>query len=124
MPRYKHVKELLAEYKKRKAAIKKRLAEFRELHKGKDDDIFQELCFCILTPQSKAVYCDKAIRELRSSGLLLAGHEGRIRDTLKGRARFHNKKAAYIVGAREIFRKGECINIKNILDLKDPMAAR
>lgn len=118
------MKELISEYKKRKDSIKKRLKEFREIHKSKDEDIFSELCFCLLTPQSKAVYCDKAVKELKCSGLLLKGDENIIREILKGNVRFHNKKAAYLVGAREFFSDGKRLNLKGKLDTTNAFSTR
>ncbi len=118
------MKELISEYKKRKDSIKKRLKEFSEVHKSKDEDIFSELCFCLLTPQSKAVYCDKAVKELVSSGLLFKGNEDVIKNILRGNVRFHNKKAAYLVGAREFFRDGKKLNLKGKLDITNTFSAR
>lgn len=102
-------KELLGEYKKKKRDIKNRLKEFRNIRKSGNKEIFPELCFCILTPQSNARHCDEAIRELKKKDLLFTGCAGEIRRILRGRSRFHNKKAQYIVGAR-------CFLNKNILD--------
>ncbi len=50
------MKALISEYRTKKHKIKSRLKEFAALHKAGEEDIFSELCFCILTPQSKAVY--------------------------------------------------------------------
>ena len=76
------MKKIIKEYNNRKHDIKKRLSEFKKVQR--DEDIFAELCFCILTPQSKAVNCDKAIRKLRKSGLLFVGSATDIRPILKG----------------------------------------
>ncbi len=111
------LKELIAYYRKIRPAIKQRISEFRSIIKdGKDDEIFSELCFCILTANANAAKCDEAIKELRSLGLLASGSACRIRPKLKGRARFHNKKADYIVGARKLFKDGACLNIRGKLD--------
>jgi len=91
------------EYKKRKLQIKKRLKEFENFKNAKDEDIFSELCFCILTPQTKAVFCDEAIKELKESDLLFEGDKNAISKRLKGLVRFHNNKANYIVEARKLF---------------------
>lgn len=113
-------KELIKEYKNKKRAIKSRLREFRDIHKGKESDIFPELCFCILTPQSNALHCDEAIRELKKRNLLFTGRVRAIRHVLKGRSRFHNKKAGYIVNARRLFDKqilsqGDALKIRDNL---------
>lgn len=101
-----NIRELIEEYKSKKKYIKRRLKEFSGIDKGQDKEIFPELCFCILTPQSNARHCDKAIHELKKRNLLFTGRVGAIRRILKGRSRFHNKKAAYIVNARRLFNKG------------------
>lgn len=113
----KNYKGLISEYKKKKKLIKDRLKSFRNIHKLNHKEIFPELCFCLLTPQSNARYCDIAIRELKQNGLLLKGVSGLLRPVLKGKARFHNKKAAYIVNARKCFDE-------NMLRAKDILAVR
>jgi N-glycosylase/DNA lyase len=116
------VKKIISEYKKKKQRIKNRLKAFKKVYK--DKDIFSELCFCILTPQSKATRCDKAITELKKGGLLYAGSEKSVRSGLKGRARFHNKKAAYLVAARKLFTNNGKIDFKNKLGRKDVFKTR
>ncbi len=114
---------LISEYKKKKLQIKKRLKEFSSLHNATDEDIFAELCFCILTPQSKAIYCDRAVKELKQTRLLFNGCLSAIRKGLKG-VRFPNNKAAYLVAAREFFRNGRGLEIKKNLDKKDIFKTR
>ncbi|MBU0880682.1 MAG: hypothetical protein KKE81_00625, partial [Candidatus Omnitrophica bacterium] len=107
------LKGLIVYYRKIRPVIKRRISEFRSIIKGgKDDEIFSELCFCILTANASAAKCDEAIKELRSLGLLANGSACRIKPKLKGRARFHNKKADYIVGARKLFKDGACLNVR------------
>ena len=120
------LKELIIHYNKIKFAIKKRIAEFRAIIKsGKEEDIFSELCFCILTANASAVKCHEAMKELSGCGLLAGAVANRIKPKLKGRVRFHNKKADYLVGARKLFKSGTCLNIRekldpgNIIDTRD-----
>ncbi|MDP2929345.1 MAG: N-glycosylase/DNA lyase [Candidatus Omnitrophota bacterium] len=108
---------LIEEYKNKKGDIQKRLHEFKEVGKGTAKDIFTELCFCILTPQSNARQCDKAIEELKKRGLLFNAPAGAIRPILKGRSRFHNKKAVYLVNARRSFDRS-VLSGGNILDVR------
>ncbi len=117
------MKSLISEYKKKKKQIKERLREFRGLQKARDEDIFAELCFCILTPQSKAVYCDKAIRELKETWLLFNGCINSIREKLKG-VRFPNNKAGYIVAVRDFFKNGRRLEIKSRLDNNNILETR
>jgi N-glycosylase/DNA lyase len=119
-----NVKSLVDSYRKIRPRIKERLAEFRKLHKDTDESIFAELCFCILTANANALMCDKAIKELKSEGLLLRGGASRIKPKLKGRVRFHNKKTDFIVLARNLFKKARGLCIKERLDFKNIMATR
>lgn len=110
------MKKIIAEYKKKKYEIKKRLKEFK-VRKGKD--VFAELCFCILTPQSKATSCDEAVKALKKSGLLFKGNLHDIKEKLKGKARFHNKKAAYLIGARNVFQKEKKFKFSNAFETRE-----
>ncbi len=99
----------------KKLEIHKRLKEFELLWlNGSDEEIFAELAFCILTPQSKAKVCWAAIVRLRDKNLLLRGNAGQISRELVG-VRFKNNKARYMVMAREFFTKGGRIYIKPLL---------
>lgn len=118
------LKKLSAEYRKRKSEIKRRLKEFSLIHKGRDEDIFRELSFCILTPQAKAVSCDNAIKRLNEKGLLLKGCARAIKPHLKGAVRFHNKKAEYLVLARRLFQNGKGLDLKVRIDMQNPFDAR
>lgn len=108
------MKELLEEYKKRKDDIKNRLKYFKEVGKESNERIFSELCFCLCTPQSSAVACNKAITNLSDSRVLFEGNYDDILSGLIG-VRFNRTKAERIVKAREIFTKNGSIEIKHIL---------
>ncbi len=118
------MRSLISDYRKKKPTIKRRLEDFKDLHKGKDGDIFRELCFCILTPQSKAVNCDKAIRTLKNRNLLFGNNMRDIKNILKGLTRFHNKKAAYLAAARKAFINDKKFDIKNKLNSRDIFKTR
>lgn len=106
---------LTIKHSKKKHRIKQRLREFSLLRKAGDRAIFAELCFCILTPQSRAVFCDEAIRELKDTGILFKGDAPAIRSRLR-RVRFPNNKASYLVAARDCFSAADAIDIKSKLD--------
>ena len=120
----KSIRELVTAYKKIQPEIKKRLAEFAPLHKATDDKIFSEMCYCILTANANAIRCNEAVAELDRMGLILKGKASQIRPILKGKARFHNKKAEYIVGARKLFQRGGSLDIKCKIDPNDILNAR
>jgi len=119
------MKELLQAYKALKGRIKTRLREFEANYKKDDKEIFSELCFCILTPQSNAILCDTAIKRLKTSGCLFNASATKIKPIIKF-ARFINKKANYIVEARKFFKKNGSLslrpyinNTKDILVIRD-----
>jgi len=98
------IKNLLSLYKARRNEIKQRLAEFKKKSEAGKEELFAELCFCLCTPQSKALNCDKAVRRLKSAGNLSNGSAEEVAACLKGLVRFHNNKAKYIIEARKKFR--------------------
>ena len=118
------MKDLSLEYNRKRKKIKERLKEFKRIHKGKDSDIFEELCFCLFTPQANALLCDRAVKELKNSGLLFKGKRTDIRKALKGKVRFQNNKADYCVCARGLFSNSEGLNIKERLYSNDAFKTR
>ncbi|MDP2921040.1 MAG: N-glycosylase/DNA lyase [Candidatus Omnitrophota bacterium] len=117
------MKDMLEYYAKNKTQIKNRLRDFEDSYKKDDKHVFSELCFCLLTPQAEAVECDKAIKELKRTGLLYEGHPKAISPYIKA-ARFLNKKAEFIVNARGLFKKNGCLRIKNCIDRNDIFKTR
>ncbi len=97
---YKDIDYLKNSYSKRMGIIRNRLKEFKEVINEDEKRIFAELCFCLLTPQSKAKICDAAIKNLVKTKLLFSGDEKEIKDFLIG-VRFNNNKARYIIEARK-----------------------
>ncbi len=96
------VEDIRQIYSVRREAIRKRLAEFERLWiQGNDAEIFAELVFCLLTPQSKAKLCWDAVTRLLTKNLLLRGSADLIVRELNG-VRFHNNKAKYIIAARNL----------------------
>lgn len=85
--------ELLNKYQEKKELIKKRLEEFTKIKK--EEDLFYELCFCILTPQSKAKLCWKAVEDLRKNDFL--NKQINPLPFLIGRTRFQNHKSKYLI---------------------------
>src|SRR6266700_7680709 len=108
------VKELQALYGERRDAIQKRLREFKEILDHNDDDVFAELCFCLLTPQSSAKTCWAAVSRLKERGLLLKGAATEIQPQLND-IRFGDSKARYIVEARDLFTKEGKLYLKSHL---------
>jgi len=109
------INQLTKIYKNKKKEVVARLKEFEECWSHKSDtEIFSELTFCLLTPQSKAKLCWDAIVALKEQDLLLKGTVDQIKQSLHC-VRFHNKKAQYIVGARTLFMNNGRVSLKPFL---------
>src|SRR3989338_2413491 len=109
---YKDLDYLKQAYSQRKEIIQNRLKYFKSVWNEDEKRIFAELCFCLLTPQSKAKLCDAAIQNLVKTNLLFTGKEQDIKDYLIG-VRFNNNKSRYITEARNMFTKDGKIFIKD-----------
>jgi N-glycosylase/DNA lyase len=97
------VKELLDTYNKIKPDILNRIIKFKSVWNEADEEkLFQELAFCILTPQSKAQNAWKTIIKLTENRKLFEGNSAAIAEDMN-LVRFRNNKAGYIVRAREMF---------------------
>lgn len=113
------VKDILEIYKNIKDLIEQRLIEFRNtLKKGLHDELLSELIFCLLTPQSKAKVCYKAVLDLKRDNFNFNSNN----DYLRG-VRFKNKKLDYIKNALDIFKEKD--SLKNLIySFKDPLDLR
>ena len=122
---YRDLNVLHKELEAKRSSIEARLADFRAVGQGTDEQIFEELCFALLAIQSSARSSDAAVRALAHAGLLWSGDPRRIADFLQHRTRFHNHKAAYLVRARERFFPESGPVLKATLDaFRDPTEAR
>jgi N-glycosylase/DNA lyase len=97
------IKEIKKVYSKFKEEIERRLEEFKSIGKSANpEELFTELAFCILTPQSKAKLCWEAIQEMSKKNILLTGTKKEINKKLQ-KVRFKNKKTQYLIEARNKF---------------------
>ena len=109
------IEGLKKDYRKKKSEIVKRLNEFKNVWQVRDNKkLFEELCFCLLTPQSKAKICWNAVLRLKSNdfkniGLCLEG------------VRFKNNKTKYIQSAMKSFEniKKNINQYNNIYELRE-----
>ena len=107
------INELHKIYNSIKPQIIERLEDFKQVWKnGNDYDIFIELVFCLLTPQSKAISCWKCVNILKEKNLLLNGNIDKLKKEIRGYARFHNVKAQRIIEARKLFMNNNAIHLK------------
>ncbi|MBU0629113.1 MAG: hypothetical protein KKC75_08035, partial [Nanoarchaeota archaeon] len=79
-------------HKKRKKEIRNRLKEFSKV---KGNDIFYELCFCTLTPQSNALKCHQGICILKDKDFINKSFN--IKPILRKKTRFYKNKSNYLI---------------------------
>jgi N-glycosylase/DNA lyase len=109
------VEEIKTLYNYKREEIRLRLNEFKKIWMtGTKEEIFVELVFCILTPQANGKSCWSAVENMIKKGVLFTGDRGQIIKELS-RARFIQKKSAYIVEAREKFLNDSEVSIKSII---------
>jgi N-glycosylase/DNA lyase len=102
-----------------------RLADFKKAGKLPDEDIFLELVFCLLTPQSRARAADVAVGNLKEAGF--PGKElsfPEMRLALTG-VRFPNNKSKFVILARQVFLGSDGkISVRPLLPLSNPHLSR
>ena len=81
--------------------IRQRLKEFESFKDKSNEEWFSELCFCILTANSKARTALDIQQQLGAEGFCNADPEDVRRCIIRCRHRFHNNKTKYITLARE-----------------------
>jgi N-glycosylase/DNA lyase len=84
-----------------KILIKKRLKEFSSFKNKNNDEWFSELCFCLLTANSKAKTAIQIQKELGCDGFKNYEHDKIKQCIIDNKHRFHNNKAKYIILARK-----------------------
>ena len=97
------MKEIIDTYHQIIKNILNRIIEFKSVWNEADEKrLFQELAFCLLTPQSKAENAWKTIIKLTENNKLFEANTNSISNDLN-LVRFKNNKASYLVEAREMF---------------------
>lgn len=85
----------------RKELIRQRLGEFARVGRS---DLYYELAYCLLTPQSSAVNAGRAVEVLKEHGLLTRGIDPEpLLHRPEYYIRFHRTKARNLLDAREQF---------------------
>ena len=101
-----------------KQTVDQRLKEFSSFVDKGNEDWFSELCFCLLTANSRASSAMNIQNQIGVNGFLRSPQENIANAIKSNKHRFHNNKAKYIVNAREFY------NIKDILADKGEVDSR
>ncbi len=112
-------------YDEIKETIIHRLEEFKN-NLVDDEKVFSELVFCLLTPQSKAKVCWRAVESIMEKKLLFKETPSKeeILEELRG-VRFRNKKTENILKIRDRFIEDGKLNIRSWLNsFNNPLVFR
>ncbi|RLF58162.1 MAG: N-glycosylase [Thermoplasmata archaeon] len=98
--------------------VDRRIKEFKEIGRKCDDEIFKELCFCILTANFNAEKCIKIQKEIGNGFLTLSENELAKKLRELGH-RFPNTRASYISYAVKYKKSiGEIVHSFNSMELR------
>jgi len=118
------IPEIKQVYSKFKKEIEHRLNSFKKIGENANaEELFTELAFCILTPQSKAKLCGETILSMQKKNILLQGTKNEIKEKLQ-KVRFKNKKTEYLFEARNKFFGDNNSIYENIKKSKSPLELR
>jgi N-glycosylase/DNA lyase len=107
--------ELTSIYLDIKNKVEQRLEVFENIGAhGTEEEIFTELVFCLMTPQTKSRQAEKAIGVLREKNLIFHGDAVDLSKELN-MVRFRHHKANYICSAREVCSRKGKVALKAIL---------
>ena len=112
------------QYLMRRTEIKQRLREFNAVS---PHDYFYELCYCLLTPQSKALHCNEVVRLLREHDFqnIDFDPEPFLHPQPSIYVRFHKTKAKRLRAMKFIFPEIDVVLSKKISDksMRDELVA-
>ena len=116
--------KILEVYGKIKKDAEKAIKGYKKAWKGTEKEVFAEMAFCILTPQSKARNAWQAITNLVENDLLYTGSPEDMVEYLNI-VRFKNNKSRYLVELRNLMTvKGKLQPKKILSDLGDVFEKR
>ena len=119
-----NINELKITYNNIRKEIKAKLTEFEYNFKRSDEEIFLELCFCILAAGTSALLALNTVEQIKK--LVFSADAIEMQKALKkSRYRFHTVRAEYIVSTREYLKNdcGFCIK-KKIRSFSDKTSLR
>ncbi len=84
-----------------KKIVDKRIKQFETLNRKSNKEWFSELCFCMLTANSKAKTAINIQKDLGAKGFCDSCADDIRQCIIKNKHRFHNNKTKYIIEARK-----------------------
>lgn len=118
MPGKDFIADLTQDYRKKRPAIVRRLAEFKAVRGKGDAVIFEELCYCILTAGSSAKMGMRTVVALRD--ILQTGSERDLQQRAHAHhARFWRVRSSYIFVTREYLKQEFSMELLRLIESFD-----
>jgi len=98
------IEKIKAAHAERRGEILTRLAEFRAVWENEPDErLWEEMVFCFFTGGCSARMGIRSVEAVRP--ILLTGNHAELSAALRGRHRYPNARAGYIVASREFLQE-------------------
>ncbi|MDQ3323875.1 MAG: N-glycosylase/DNA lyase [Acidobacteriota bacterium] len=117
------IEKIKIAHAERRAEIRKRISEFEAVwQSGSDERLWEEMVFCFFTGGCSARMGMRSVEAVRP--LLLTGNHAELADALRGRHRYPNARAGYIVASRAFLREHCDLRLREKLQSFDGDAER
>lgn len=98
------VEKIKAAHRERRLEIRKRIAEFEAVWRSESDErLWEEMVFCFFTGGCSARMGMRSVEAVRP--ILLTGEQAELAEALRGRHRYPNARANYIVASRDFLQE-------------------
>jgi len=98
------IEKIIAAHSERLAEIREKLFEFETIRRsGTNERFWEEMVFCFFTGGCSARMGLRSVEAVRT--LLPAGNHAELADALRGKHRYPNARAGYIVASREFLQE-------------------
>ena len=117
------IEKIKAAHAERRGEIRARLAEFEAVWENETDErLWEEMVFCFFTGGCSARMGIRSVEAVRP--LLQTGNHDELADALRGRHRYPNARAGYIVASREFLQEHCNLELRKKLNAFDDDLAR
>ena len=98
------IEKIKTAYSERSEEIRARIKEFETIWEtGTDERLWEEMVFCFFTGGCSAKMGLRSVEAVRP--LLMSGNHAELADALRGKHRYPNARAGYIVASREFLQE-------------------
>ena len=117
------IEKIKAAHAERQAEVRARLAEFAAIWENESDErLWEEMVFCFFTGGCSARMGLRSVEAVRP--LLQTGNQAELSEALRGRHRYPNARAGYIVASREFLQEHCDLKLRKKLQSFDNDLAR